>query len=111
MAADLALHNSKITELILLNPAIIPPEIDITLLPKEIPLNILKGMQRSKLFEQKIKARIHIFNGNNDEVVPPEWPVQFARIQEANILFLDDGHRLTQHLKQLPKIISTLLRC
>jgi len=111
MAADLALDNSKITELILLNPAIIPPEIDLSLLPKDIPLTILKGMQRPKLFEQKIKATIHIINANADEVVPPDWSVQFARFQEANISFLDDNHRLTKHLQQLPDIITNLLEC
>ncbi len=106
MSAHLALHNRNITKLILLNPAIIPPDIELTSLPPGIPLPILQGMQRPALYYEKIHADIHIFNGNQDEVVPPEWSVRFARQQQATISFLDDDHRLSNHMAKLPSLIK-----
>lgn len=106
LSAHLALHNKNITKLILLNPAIIPPDMDLKTLPTGIPLSILQGMQKPALYSENINAAIYIINGNHDEVVPPEWAVRFARKQQATIHFLDDDHRLSKHMPMLCNLIK-----
>jgi predicted esterase YcpF (UPF0227 family) len=98
----------QIKQIFLLNPAVIPPEVDITTIP-DMPLRILKEMKDDRLFKEKLQTKITIFSATNDTVVPPEWVLQFARFQQATVQFLHDDHRFSTHLSQLPELISDFL--
>jgi len=108
LAAKTSLNNSNIKQLILLNPAIIPPYFDITKI-KDMPHRILIEMKDKKLYEEKISSKISILVGTNDEVVPNSWPIDFAKAQQANVQFLKDDHSFTQNMQQLPRIIANIL--
>ena len=108
LAVKAALNNSLIKQIILLNPAIIPPSFDIKKI-KDMPLRILSEMQDPKLFNQKISSDIIILIGTNDEIVSNNWGVLFARAQEATIKFLHDDHSFSNNMNQLPKIIGKYL--
>ncbi|MBS3802904.1 MAG: alpha/beta hydrolase [Candidatus Thermoplasmatota archaeon] len=99
---------NQIKQIILLNPAIIPPDVDLSTIP-DMPLRILKEMKDDRLFNEKLDTITTIFSATNDTVVPPEWVLQFARKQEATVQFLHDDHRFSQHLSQLPEIIFPFL--
>ena len=58
LAAKTALENPNVKQIILLNPAIIPPKIDITKI-QDMPQSILSDMQDNRLFNQKIASKIH----------------------------------------------------
>jgi len=107
LAAKTALAH-RIKKLILLNPAIIPPDYDISKI-KDMPQEILRDMQEEKLFTQKIKSDIHVFIGTNDIVVPNSWPIEFAKAQKANVKFLNDDHSFTTHINQLPVLIKNII--
>ena len=107
LAAKTALtHNIK--KLILLNPAIIPTSYDISKI-SDMPQEILRDMQDEKLFTQKIKSDITVFVGTQDDVVPNNWPINFAKAQEAKIQFLCDDHSLTGHINQLSDMIKNII--
>jgi len=108
LAAKTALDNSNVKQLILLNPAIIPPYFDISKI-KDMPQRILAGMQDSRLFEEKINSEISILAGDKDEVVPKDWILNFAKSQNVNVKFFDDDHSFTKNMKQLPEIITNIL--
>ena len=109
LAAKTALQlPNNIRQLILLNPAIIPPTQYITKI-QNLPEHILKEMQDPQLFKQKIKPKIYIILGTMDDIVPNWWSVEFAKTQEATIQFLHDDHSLTQHINKLPNIIKKCL--
>jgi predicted esterase YcpF (UPF0227 family) len=108
LAAKTALNNSNINQLILLNPAIIPPSVDISKI-QGIPQRILADMQDDKLFEKKIDSKIFIFVGIMDNVIPIRWMLEFAKSQEATVRFFHDDHSFTYNLKNLPDIISNLI--
>jgi pimeloyl-ACP methyl ester carboxylesterase len=109
LAASTALTNLTVKQLILLNPAIIPPEIDLYTL-EGIPLRILEEMRDPRLFEQKIPATITILRGTQDNIVPDEWILSFAISQKATIQLFNDDHRFSKNLQKLPIIISKLLQ-
>ena len=108
LAAKTALDNPNVKQLILLNPAIIPPYFDIAKI-RDMPQKILAGMQDSRLFEEKINSDISILAGDKDEVVPKDWILNFAKSQNVNVKFFDDDHTFTKNMKQLPDIIANIL--
>ena len=103
-----SIKNPKIKQLVLMNPAIIPPSINIIKI-KDIPQKILKEMYKPELFKDKIDANIFILIGTLDEVVPNEWVIEFAKAQEATVMFLKDDHSFTNKLYDLPNIFSNIL--
>ena len=109
LAASTALDHPNVKRLILLNPAIIPPETNLYEI-EGMPLRILKEMINAKLFTQKISAQITILRGTQDTVVPYQWVLRFAQAQNATIQFFDDEHRFQKSLAKLPEIISVLLQ-
>ena len=107
LAAKTAITN-PVKKLILLNPAIIPPDYDISQI-KDMPQEILRDMQDEKLFKQKINSEIHIFIGTKDTVVSNRWPIEFAKSQEAKIQFLHDDHSFTGYINQLSDFIKNII--
>jgi len=108
LAAKTALKNSNVKQIILLNPALIPPSIDIRTI-KDMPINILADMKDDRLFNEKLDSEIFIFAGTEDEIVPPNWILEFARTQEATVRFLHDDHRFTRNTDRFPNLITELL--
>jgi pimeloyl-ACP methyl ester carboxylesterase len=109
LAASTALSHPNVKRLILLNPAMIPPKTDLSTI-QGMPQRILIEMMNPRLFEQKIGAAIAIVRGTEDTVVPDDWILSFAQAQEATLLLLNDDHRFTKNLEQLPGIITELLQ-
>jgi predicted esterase YcpF (UPF0227 family) len=109
LAASTALTHSTVKQLILLNPAIIPPEIDLDTI-EGMPLRILQEMRDPRLFQQKIKATITILRGTLDDIVPDEWILTFAQAQNATIGLYNDDHRFSKNMSRLPEIISELIQ-
>jgi predicted esterase YcpF (UPF0227 family) len=107
LAASTALTHPTIKHLILLNPAIIPPEQDLTTI-KDVPLRILQDMKDPRLFQQKIPAAITILRGTLDDVVPDEWIIRFVQAQNVTLQLYNDDHRFSKNLHRLPEIISEL---
>ncbi len=108
LAAKTALENSNVKQIILLNPAVIPPSIDISTI-KDMPMSILVDMKDNRLFNEKLDVEIFIFAGTEDEIVPPNWVLEFARAQEATVRFLHDDHRFTCNIDRFPDLITELL--
>ena len=108
LAAATALIHPNVKQLILLNPAIIPPQTDLHTV-QGMPYRILEEMIDSRLFEQKIPASITILRGTHDDVVPDDWVICFAKAQQATIQLYNDDHRFSRNLQKLPAIISELL--
>jgi len=108
LAAATALNHPNVKQLILLNPAIIPPQTDLNKI-QGMPYRILKEMIDPRLFEQKIPASITILRGTRDNVIPDDWVICFAKAQQAKIQLYNDDHRFSRNLKKLPVIISALL--
>ncbi len=67
-------------------------------------------MRDERLFENKIDAEITILMGTEDDAIPLEWILKFAKAQEATIRLLKDDHRFTRNLRRLPDIISEILK-
>jgi predicted esterase YcpF (UPF0227 family) len=109
LAASTALTHPNITQLILLNPAIIPPQTNLHTI-QGIPHRILTEMINPRLFEEKIPAVITILRGTQDEVVPDDWIIAFAQAQQATMQLLNDDHRFSKNLQRLPALISELLQ-
>jgi predicted esterase YcpF (UPF0227 family) len=109
LAASFALTHPVVRSLVLLNPAIIPPETDLRTI-KGIPLRILKEMQNPELFTKRIPATITILRATHDDVVPDQWVHRFADAHHATIQYYDDDHRFSKNLQKLPTIISTILQ-
>ena len=107
LAAKTAL-NYPVKHLILLNPAIIPTTVDITKI-QDMPQRILFDMKDDNLFEKKITAEIIILRGTEDDVVPDEWVLAFAKAQEATIILFNDDHSFTLHVDKLPEIIAKII--
>jgi predicted esterase YcpF (UPF0227 family) len=108
LAAKTALHHSNIKKIFLLNPAIIPPSTNLDD-QTDVPKRILKDMCDTNLFEKRIPAKIIIIRGTQDTVVPDKWIIEFAKAQQAPVIFLDDDHRLSINLNHLPHIIQKYL--
>lgn len=109
LAASTALSHPTVRRLILLNPAIIPPETDLDTI-EGMPLRILQEMINPMLFTQKITAEITILRGTQDTVVPEQWILDFSKAQNATIQFFDDDHRFSKNLSRLPEIVSAVLQ-
>ena len=109
LAAKTAKNNPNVKQLILLNPAVIPPDYDINKI-QDMPQNILKDMQDRQLFKTKLQCKIFIIVGILDDTVPNQWPIEFARAQQATIKFLQDDHSLTKNLNQLPDMINQIIK-
>jgi len=107
LAAKTAKNNPNVKQLILLNPAIIPPDYDLNKIP-DMPRNILQDMKDRELFETKLQCKIFIIIGTQDNVVPNQWSIEFARVQQATIKFLQDDHSLTRNINNLPVIIKQI---
>jgi len=108
LSARVAKMSKNVNKLILLNPSIIPPDVDIDKI-NNMPMRILEEMKEKNLFECKLKSKIFIVIGSKDKVVPNSWSVEFAKKQEANILFLDDDHSFSKNLNNIPKIINQII--
>ena len=108
LAASTAISHSNVKNLILLNPAIIPPY---TNLDKQdgVPRNILEDMVDERLFGKKLDAEVTTLVGTNDDVVPRNWIIEFAVAQEATVKFLHDDHSFTKNVTKLPAIISKII--
>ncbi len=109
LAAATALHHSNIIHLILLNPAILPLDFDITSITS-MPHRILHDMKQPQLFSTNLPMPITILRGTNDTVVPDNWILTFAKAQQATIHFLHDDHSLTDSLEKLPTIIQEIIK-
>jgi len=108
LAAKTALNCSNVEQIILFNPAIIPPTVDINTI-QDMPQKILQDMQDNRLFKQKINADIYILAGTNDDVVPTKWVLEFAKAQQATIKFLHDDHSLTTNINQIPSMVMNII--
>jgi predicted esterase YcpF (UPF0227 family) len=108
LAAKVAFEKNNVKGIILLNPGIIPPYIDVSKL-SGMPQSILQDMQDEKLFLNKICSDIFIFLGTEDEIVPTKWVLNFAMIQEATVRFLKDDHRFTNNINNLPDLIKKII--
>ena len=108
LSAKTALNCSNVKQIILFNPAIIPPTVDINAI-QDMPQKILQDMQDNRLFKQKINADIYILAGTNDDVVPTEWVLEFAKAQQATIKFLHDDHSLTININQIPSMVMNII--
>jgi predicted esterase YcpF (UPF0227 family) len=108
LAVKTAIESDNINKLILLNPAIMPKDYDITKI-KDMPQSILKDMKDPRIFDTKIKADITILIGTLDDVVPNNWSVEFAKSQQATIKFFYDDHSFTKNIEKLPVIIQKLI--
>ena len=108
LAAKTAFENSNVKQIILLNPAVIPPSIDLNTI-QGMPMSILGDMKDNTLFEEKIGAEIFILVGTEDEIVLSDWILEFAMAQEATVRFLRDDHRFTRNINRLPYIISEII--
>ena len=108
LAAKTAQVNQNVKQLIMLNPAMMPPDYDITKI-KDMPQDILKELKDPKLFDTKIQADITILLGTNDIVVPNSWSIEFAKVQQATIKFYYDDHNFTKNIQKLPNIIKKIL--
>ncbi|MEM4258022.1 MAG: YqiA/YcfP family alpha/beta fold hydrolase [Candidatus Thermoplasmatota archaeon] len=105
-AATALIH--PVQQLILLNPAIIPPTTSPDSIPA-MPKRILNEMIEPRLFQQKVPTKIDILIGTQDTVVPNHWSLEFAKIQEATVHFFHDDHNFTRYQVQLPEIIKKII--
>ena len=74
-----------------------------------MPQTILTDMQDESLFENKIQTDIFILVGTEDTVVPNKWVLEFAKAQEANLIFLNDDHSFSKNMYNLPNIIIKII--
>jgi predicted esterase YcpF (UPF0227 family) len=109
LAASTAINHSNIKTLILLNPAIIPPSFNIDNI-QGMPMNILRDIIDRRLFEKRLSADITILRATKDDVVPDEWVLEFAKAQEATIIFFHDDHVFSRYLTKLPSIILEIIK-
>ncbi len=108
LAAKVALEHSAVKMLILLNPAIIPPQADTSRI-KGMPERILSEMRDDQLFDKKMSAQTTILMATKDEVIPRNWILDFAMAQQATVRFLNDDHAFTSNLTRLPDLINEIL--
>ncbi|HHH79582.1 MAG TPA: hypothetical protein ENL13_01610 [Thermoplasmatales archaeon] len=104
LAAETAYELPTVEHIILLNPAVFPPDTPADQIG--LPPRIAEEMRDKKLYEEKIPAKVTILMATDDEVIPKKWVIDFAIAQEAAILFLHDDHRFTRNLEKLPSIIK-----
>ncbi|MCD6411240.1 MAG: alpha/beta fold hydrolase [Thermoplasmata archaeon] len=107
LSAKIALENRNVKSIILLNPAVIPP--DATVSNPSMPGDVIRDIQSSGLFEKRIPCDVYIVMSTRDELIPREWVLEFAMFQEATVKFIEDDHKISRNLDRLPSIISTFL--
>ncbi|RLF40532.1 MAG: hypothetical protein DRN18_04745, partial [Thermoplasmata archaeon] len=107
LSARIALENRNVRKIILLNPAVIPPDVDLS--GYDLPGEIVEDIQSSGLFERKIPCEVFIIMSTRDELIPKDWILRFAMFQEAVVKFIEDDHRMNRNLEKLPEIISGFL--
>ncbi|MCD6421837.1 alpha/beta fold hydrolase [bacterium] len=107
LSARIALENRNVRKIILLNPAVIPPDVDLS--GYDLPGEIVEDIQSSGLFERKIPCEVFIIMSTRDELIPKDWILRFAMFQEATVKFIEDDHRMNRNLEKLPEIISGFL--
>lgn len=105
LAAATAQHDHQVTKIALLNPATIPPDVDIETI-HDMPQSILKDMIDPTLFSSRLTIPVLIIRGIQDSVVPDYWVESFARAQHATVIYLEDDHQLTRHLQHLPAVLD-----
>jgi len=98
----------KIKQIILLNPAVIPPDVDIHSIP-DMPKRILKDMKDNRLFTQNLDTKIVVFSATEDKIVPSDWVIRFSQFQQATVQFLHDDHRFSKNLTRLPEKIKDFI--
>jgi len=108
LAAKTALDVKNIKTLILLNPAIVPLDVDISRI-QGMPKDILADMQDSQLFSKKIHSDIFVLLGMQDDVVPNSWGEKFAEKQNAKVMFFVDDHSFTHNINRLPEVIGNII--
>lgn len=109
LTAKIALENSSVKKIVLFNPAILPKDYDISKI-SDMPQRILSDMKEPRFFSEKINAKILILMGTQDDVVPNSWVKNFAKIQKAELIKLDDDHSLSQTIYKIPNIIKDFLK-
>ena len=107
LAVKVAMNNKNVKQLILINPALIPKKQDISKI-KDMPQRILTEMKDPNIFK-KIKINTTIILGKNDKVVSNKWGENYAKIHDANIIYLEDDHRLSKNTEKLPEIIKPII--
>jgi predicted esterase YcpF (UPF0227 family) len=98
----------SIRPIFLLNPAVIPPDVDIQTI-SDMPTRILQDMKDDRLFSKKLHTNVTVFSATNDAVVPPAWVIRFSQYQQATVQFLHDDHRFSAYLEQLPQLIRSFM--
>ena len=78
LAASTAISHTNITQLILLNPAIIPPSTNLDDFVG-VPRRILEDMKDRRLFENRLNVDIIILRSTEDELIPDTWVCEFAK--------------------------------
>lgn len=109
LAARVALEEPVIKSIVLLNPAIIPRDTDVSML-KGMPHGILIEMADHQLLSKKIHGQTILLLGVRDEEIQLAWSLDFAMAQLSTVRFLQDDHGFTSNLTRLPGIITELLR-
>ena len=66
-------------------------------------------MKNNNLFQYKLQSKIYIILGSNDIIVPNSWNIEFAKFQEANILFLNDDHSFSKNIDNILNIIFNII--
>ncbi|HDM25327.1 MAG: hypothetical protein DRJ99_00710 [Thermoplasmata archaeon] len=108
LAAETAFE-LKIDKLILLNPAIVPPDANTEDI--DLPARILEEMKDERLLSTKIPSDLTILMATEDEVIPKDWILNFAMAQESKVMFSKDDHRFSRNMIRLPEIISKIMEC
>ena len=108
LAIKTAFKNSNVKQIILFNPAIIPPSVDINTI-KGMPMRILNEIKDYRLFKDKLFIKIMIFIGTEDKIIHSNWILEFAKAQEATVKFFQDDHRFSHYIDRLPEIITKVL--
>ena len=108
LSARVALDNRNVKGLVLLNPAVIPPDSEVKNSP--LPEKAIQEMKDTPLFQMRIPCDIFIIRSTGDELIPNEWVLKFAMFQEATVKFIDDDHRINRNLHRLPEMISQFLK-
>ena len=106
LSVKTAFNHSTVKELILLNPAIIPPSTDLNSID-DMSKRILNDIKDRQLFENKLNTEITILRGTEDKLIPNKWILEFAMAQEATIMFLHDDHRFSYNTAMIPNILSS----
>ena len=59
--------------------------------------------------EETVSAPVFIVHGWQDDIVPIEWSIDFARANHARLHLLNAGHSLTEALDEIRALFGTFL--